>query len=116
MMTSALGAQVAPPRPPIYVIADSSGPGVDIKVVGSSATSLEAHYSLEVSSNSGGGTNRSVQSGDVRLLPGVAVTLVTLALGDLSRGEWTARLTVEPRNGAPYEIINGSTGDARAPR
>ena len=108
IMASALGAQLPAPRPPIYIVAEPSGPGVRIKVVGASDREFEAHYSLEVSSNNGGGNTRSVQSGDVRLLPGVPVTVVTSALGYVGRGKWTARLSVEPRGGAPYEDIKGS--------
>ena len=116
IMTSALGAQLPASRPPIYVVAEPDGPGVRIKVIGASDRELEAHYSLEVTSNSGGGNTRSVQSGDVRLLPGVPVTLVTSALGYVGGGKWTARLSVEPRGGAPYEDLKGSESVETAAR
>jgi|GEM_PF-2884332 len=96
---------------PIALVSEPAAEGVKLKVVGSSDRPLDAAYALEVSSETRAGTNRSVQRGNVRLQPGLPVTLVSLKLGNVSGGAWTAKLTVTPSGGDEYEVVSGSGGD-----
>jgi hypothetical protein len=119
LIAAMLGAMApggaAADNPPIRLVSEAAGDGLRLKVVGSSDRALSADYRLEVSSESSGGTNRSVQSGGVRLQPGVPVTLVTLSLGSVKNGAWSARLHVTPKPGAAYEDVrtsaDGPSGD-----
>ena len=52
---------------PVRLVAEAVGDAVRIRVVGRSASALDARYALEVSGRPGGGTNRSTQRGTVRL-------------------------------------------------
>ena len=94
---------------PIRLVSEPTGSGLRLKVIGSSDRIISADYTLEVSSRSNGGTNRSSQSGGVRLEPGVVATLVTLSLGNVRDGAWTARLQVHTSEGVTYEEVISST-------
>lgn len=93
--------------PPVRLIAEPHGPGVTIRVVGDAAAPVDASYMLQVASDSRSGTNRSTQSGTARLQPGAPVTLVTMNLGRVPGGAWSARLTVRTPQG-DYELRDGS--------
>jgi hypothetical protein len=108
LLAAALGSVAPAGDAPIRLVSEAAGDGMRLKVVGLSDRPLSADYKLEVSSQSGGGTNNSVQSGGVQLQPGVPVTLVTLSLGNVKNGGWTARLHVTPRPGAAYQEVRTS--------
>jgi len=93
---------------PIHLLAEPSGEGVHIRVVGSADSAFDALYTLEVSSDVARGGNSSVQRGRARLRPGEAVTLISLRLGDVVPGRWEARLLVEPAGGEPYREVRNS--------
>lgn len=79
--------------------------GVDVQVIGLSSLPLSARYRLEVS---GGTGNRSTQSGNVRLTPGRTAVLIRTRISSGSDGDWSARLIVEPEQGASYERRAGA--------
>ncbi len=93
---------------PIYLVFEPAGEGIRLQVVGKSDKAFAASYALEVTSQSRGGTNSSTQSGNVRLQPGVPVTLVRLNLGSVQGGNWSAKLRVNPEGGSPYELVRSS--------
>jgi hypothetical protein len=104
-----LSAGAATP-PPIRLELIEAEPGIELRVVGQSGSPYSARYALEVTSDAAAGRNRSVQRGNAKLRSGAAVTLVTLKLGNLRNGEWSAKLTVEPESGPAYEEVRGSVG------
>lgn len=108
---AALGgaAPAGSPSAPIHIVTEPAGAGVRISVVGDSSRAIEATYSLEVSSETGGGRSRSTQKGTARLKPGAPVTLVTTRLGDLQGGSWTATLHVQPVGGPAYQEVRTSS-------
>ena len=101
VVASAAGATITD-RPPINVGMATYGSDIRLTVTGASSSPLEATYTLDVTSTSGGGNNHSVQRGRVRLVPGKKVTLITLDLGNLRSGEWAATLQVEAVGGGSY--------------
>lgn len=101
IVASAAGATITDP-PPINVGMATYGSDIKLTVTGASNSPLEATYALDVTSNSVGGDNRSVQRGRVRLVPGKKVTLITLNLGNLRSGKWAATLQVEAVGGGSY--------------
>ena len=106
LLAAAAGAaagQTASTDRPVTLVATPRGSGVELKVVGSSSTALEASYTLDVSGGSGTAKNRSVQSGRAILKPGVPVTLATLNLGGPSTN-WSATLHVRPNGREAYDI------------
>lgn len=92
-----------PADAPIRLVVEPQGEGMELRVVGASDRAIEASYALEVESDAAAGGNRTVQRGRARLSPGVPVTLMTLTLGHVAQGRWTARLRVEPAGAVPYE-------------
>ncbi|WP_129794163.1 curli-like amyloid fiber formation chaperone CsgH [Sphingosinicella sp. CPCC 101087] len=109
---SLMGATTPPPQPaPVRLLVEERGQGVELKVVGESDEPVQAGYALEVTSDAAAGGNRSVQRGQARLVPGVTATLMTLRLGNVSDGGWSARLRVEPVGGAAYEEVLQSGPD-----
>lgn len=92
------------PSAPIDLVAETAPAGVTLRVVGRSSAPMEAQYRLEVSSGPGAGSNRSTQSGSVRLEPGEERVLLTTRLGGVAERDWRALLTVTPRTGEPYRI------------
>ncbi len=108
---ASLGVAAAPApadNQPIYLKFEPAGQGISLQVVGKSEKALSASYALEVTSQSQGGTNRSTQRGNVRLEPGVPVTLVRLNLGSVQGGNWSAKLSVNPEEGGSYEVVRSS--------
>ncbi|MGZ8283683.1 MAG: curli-like amyloid fiber formation chaperone CsgH [Allosphingosinicella sp.] len=92
-------------EPPVRLVTEEAGQGIRLRVVGESAVPFAGNYALEVTSDAAAGGNRTVQRGAVRLEPGVPATLMTLTLGHSGQGSWTARLRVEPSQGAAYEEV-----------
>jgi hypothetical protein len=80
----------------------AQGSGIRLTVTGAAASPFEAAYALDVSSETVGGNNHSVQRGRVRLVPGKTVTLITLDLGTVRAGNWTATLQVDPVGAGSY--------------
>src|SRR3546814_20569993 len=72
------------------------------------SSAVEARYSLEVTSDAAAGKNRSTQRGTARLQPGTRVILITMTLGNVSHGNWSAKLLVEPSTREPYQQIRRS--------
>lgn len=101
-LAAAASGQPAPQ--PIDLVAESAPAGVTLRVVGRSATPVEAEYKLEVVSGPGTGSNRSTQSGSARLAPDREQVLLTARLGGVAGAGWRALLTVTPRSGRPYRI------------
>ena len=100
------GSTSSAPSAPIYMVAEPSGPGIHLRVVGAAPVAYDATYRLEVTSDRTRGGNRSTHSSRVRLVPGAApVTLTTIRLGEITPGRWEARLTVEPSEGEPYQEV-----------
>ena len=97
--------------PPINMAMTTQGSGIRLTVSGASISPFEATYVLDVTSDSGGGNNHSLQRGRVRLVPGKKVTLITLDLGNLHTGKWTATLQVDAAGGGSYRqnLNSGST-------
>ncbi len=108
----ALTGIAAAPAPadhaPIYLVFERAGDGIRLQVVGKSDNALTASYALEVTNRSQGGTSSSIQSGNVSLQPGLAVTLVRLDLGSVQGGNWSAKLSVTPEEGGSYEVVRSS--------
>jgi hypothetical protein len=105
MTAPAAAGDTADPAAPVRLVAEDAGDAVRLRVVGESPRAFEGEYALEVSSDAAAGGNRTVQRGTVRLAPGVPATLMTLTLGGGGQGGWTARLRVEPADGAAYEEV-----------
>ena len=93
---------------PIQLVTESVDNGVRLIVVGDAAVPTEASYALEVSSDASGGGNKSVQRGTARLVPGAATRLMTLTLGNIGDGKWSATLSVDPKPGRLYREQLGS--------
>ena len=101
----------AEPSRPISLISSNEGGAVELRVVGEASAAVEAQYRLEVISGPSNG-NRSVQSGSARLRAGERSELIRLRLGSNAAEGWTARLTVEPRGAASYEVVtNGAESE-----
>lgn len=96
---------------PIRLVVEPQGEGVQLRVVGASDRAIEASYALEVASDAAAGGNRTIQRGRAELRPGVQVTLMTLTLGNVAQGQWTARLRVEPAGTVPYEDIQSNSAN-----
>jgi len=91
----------APPElRPIRLQEEQFTGGVHILVIGASPSELRAQYRLEVTSGPNG--NRSIQTGSAVIRPGSEVLLINLRMAGSGSG-WSARLTVTPESGAPYE-------------
>lgn len=71
-------------------------------VEGESDRAVEVDYELDVTSRSGGGTNRAHQRGVARLKEGESVVLIRLSVSQGPRADWEAKLTVTPRDGTAY--------------
>jgi len=71
-------------------------------VEGASDRAVEVDYELDVTSRSGGGTNRAHQRGVARLKPGEPMVLIRLSVSQGPRADWEAKLTVTPRDGTAY--------------
>lgn len=103
-------ADAAPPFRPLHLVSEPNGSGVRLRIVGHSAVGCDASYTLEVSNQSGAGSNRSVQRGTARLQAGAEpVTIATTTLGHAAAAGWTARLSV--RSCGPdlhYEEVAGA--------
>ena len=93
---------------PIQLVTESVDNGVRLIVVGDASVPTEASYALEVSSDAAGGGNKSVQRGTARLVPGAETRLMTLTLGNIGHGKWSATLSVDPNPGRPYREQRGS--------
>lgn len=93
---------------PLRLVAEQVGPGIRLSVIGESTSAVEARFALEVRSDSSGGNNTSVQRGVARLVPGEQKRLMTLTLGNVAQGGWSATLSVEPNPGAPYRQVRQS--------
>lgn len=87
---------------PISLSAETGPAGVVLRVIGESATPVDAVYSLQVTNASGG--NRSTQRGRVSLRPNQRAVLLTSRLGGVAQAGWRAVLLVTPASGEPYEI------------
>src|SRR3546814_13795181 len=96
----------------IQFVAWPVGDGVSLQVVGDAASAVEARYSLEVTSDAAAGKNRSTQRGTARLQPGTRVMLITMTLGNVSHGNWSAKLLVEPSTREPYQQIRSAADTA----
>ena len=101
--TTAGGAEQPDARPVRLTVA-RAGNMLKLTVVGSASVPVAARYTLHVSSDVTSGGNRSTQSGEVRLEPGKAVTLISIAVGNARDGNWLAVLDVQPSTGAAYRI------------
>jgi hypothetical protein len=107
----ALSAGAEPSRPISLVSSNQGGGVVELRVVGEAIAAVEAQYRLEVISGPSNG-NRSVQSGSARLRAGERSELIRLRLGSNAAEGWSARLTVEPRGAASYEVVtNGASSE-----
>ncbi|HEY9579063.1 MAG TPA: curli-like amyloid fiber formation chaperone CsgH [Rhizorhapis sp.] len=112
-LASSVGGASAPASAaPIQLVAEPVGDGVRLQVVGDAASAVEARYSLEVTSDAAAGKNRSTQRGTARLQPGTRVILITMTLGNVSHGNWSAKLLVEPSTREPYQQIRSSADTA----
>ena len=98
-----------PANAPIRLVVEALGDGVQLRVVGASDRAIDASYALEVASDAAAGGNRTTQRGRAQLRPGIQVTLMTLTLGNVAQGQWTARLRVEPAGAVPYEDIRSNS-------
>src|SRR3546814_8760427 len=92
-------------------ISDWSSDVCSSDLVGDAASAVEARYSLEVTSDAAAGKNRSTQRGTARLQPGTRVILITMTLGNVSHGNWSAKLLVEPSTREPYQQIRSSRSE-----
>ena len=108
ILAAAAPASGAAGAAPIHLVAEKVGEGVRLQVLGAAREPFEGSYALEVTTDAAAGKNRSTQRGTARLQPGVPVTLVTLTLGNVRSGTWSAKLRVEPSGGSPYEEHQGS--------
>lgn len=109
---SLMGASAsAGDAPPVRLMLEDQGSAVRLSVVGESESAFQGGYSLEVVSDAAAGGNRTVQRGTVSLRPGVPVTLMTLTLGNVGEGSWTARLHVEPEDGRSYELVRSAPAE-----
>lgn len=99
-----------PAERPIVMTAVPSGEAVRIQVIGDAKAETRATYTLEVASNPAAGGNRSVQRGTARLRPGERAKLLDLTLGNVAKGGWTAKLTVDPERGESYVVDASSAG------
>lgn len=99
LFAAAVSAQMTDP---IKLIADEAPSHVSLTVLGDSPIALHASYELEASAGQG---NRSVQRGQVDLVPGKPVKLISLNLGGTTHA-WTAKLTVVTSFGT-YEQVRG---------
>lgn len=104
IILAAASAAAPPPARPLQLQVDDSGSQVVVRLVGESPTTFAGSYALEVTGGSSGGSNRSVQRGTARLLPGQSVTVATLRLRNSTDARWTARLHVTPAVGAAYDV------------
>lgn len=101
-MLAGLGKGPDVTEKPIQLVTESVGNGVRLIVVGDVTVPTEASYALEVSSDAAGGGNKSVQRGTARLVPGGKTRLMTLTLGNVGHGQWSATLSVDPKPGRLY--------------
>ena len=106
---AATGGGEAPQRP-IVMVTEPAGDAVRIQVIGDAAAETRASYTLEVASDPAAGGNRSVQRGTARLRPGERAKLLDLTLGNVAKGGWTAKLTVDPERGERYVVDASSAG------
>jgi hypothetical protein len=104
-------APALPADAPIRLMVEPQGDGVQLRVVGASDRAIDASYALEVASDAAAGGNRTTQRGRAQLRPGVPVTLMTLTLGNIAQGRWTARLRVEPVGAVPYEDMRSNSAN-----
>jgi len=110
ILLAALAAVPAAERP-IALLAEPNGEGALIQVVAAGDrihAAYDATYTLEVTSDLDSGGNRSVQRGRAHIAPGDTNLFISLRLGRVTPGNWEARLTVEPGDGAAYEEIRRS--------
>ena len=96
---------------PVQLLMEEQGSGVRLSVVGESDAAFRGDYSLEVTSDAAAGGNRTVQRGTVDLRPGIPATLMTLRLGNVGDGRWTARLRVQPEGSRPYELVRSAPAE-----
>lgn len=102
MMAAAL-ASIPPGAGPLHLQVSRDGDSIVLAVVGESATAVTGTYELEVDAGKPGATNHSVQRGTASLQPGKAVTIARLRVGSSKTDTLTAKLSVTPSAGKPYE-------------
>lgn len=103
ILASAAASGAVPPHP-LQLQVQEAGGGLEMSLVGQSASPFSARYELEVTGGPRGSSNHSVQRGNATIKPGVPVTVATLRLGNPEGAEWAARLQVTPSSGQPYEV------------
>jgi hypothetical protein len=96
------GAQLL--QKPVFVVAHSEPGRVRLEVWGSSTVSLGGRYDLEVSSG-GRNSNKSVQSGSLRLQPDKPARLSTATFSVSSDGAWEGKLKVFLDGADPYQQV-----------
>ena len=86
---------------PIYLMTTPVDGGVKFQVIGAPSAAYQASFLFEVN----GEGNQSRHQGSAELHPGDRAILSTVTVGVPARGQWRARLRVEPRGAEPYEQI-----------
>ena len=89
---------------PIYLTTSPVEGGVRFQVIGAPNAAYQATFLLEVN----GEGNQSRHQGSAELRAGDRAVLSTVTVGVPVRGQWRARLRVEPAGGEPYEQIAAS--------
>jgi len=75
--------------------------GIRFQVIGAPNATYQASFLLEVNSEG----NQSRHQGSAALQPGDRAILSTVTVGVPARGQWRARLRVEPAGAEPYEQV-----------
>ena len=86
---------------PIYLTTSPVEGGVRFQVIGAPSAAFQASFLLEVN----GEGNQSRHQGSAELQPGDRAILSTVTVGVPARGQWRARLRVEPAGAEPYEQV-----------
>ena len=86
---------------PIYLTSSPVEGGVRFQVIGAPTAAYQASFLLEVD----GEGNQSRHQGSAELRAGDRAVLSTVTIGVPARGQWRARLRVEPAGGQPYEQV-----------
>jgi hypothetical protein len=105
-----LAAGVMNLEQPLQLVTQVNAAGLQIRVEGDSPIDCELQYELQVESGSQGNRNRTVQRGKERLSAGRKRVVARTTVGNISQGQWTARLIVQSCRGERYEILRSGTG------
>jgi len=97
---AALAGAPTPQQPVRLEVQAEDGANV-ARVIAQSPVKCKASYKLAITSGNGG--NRSVNRGTVTLEPGQRQVLATVRTGAAASRAFSARLTVVPCGGKPYE-------------